>query len=92
MGRKKVCRANEISSSIDFLKRTRLQEFTKFSLLLQKREMISMVREISPFLFDLGYTWWREMLNMGSRGRSNTFELFGFGFLSLLMDLVLELD
>jgi len=51
-----------------------------------------MVREISPFLFDLGYTWWREMLNMGSRGRSNTFELFGFGFLSLLMDLVLELD
>jgi hypothetical protein len=51
-----------------------------------------MVREISPFVFDLGYTWWREMLNMGSRGRSNTFKLFGFGFLSLLMDLVLELS
>ena len=45
--------------------------------------MISMVREISPFLFDLGSSRWREMLNIGSRGRSNTCKLFGFD-LSLL--------
>ena len=45
--------------------------------------MISMVREISPILFYLGSSRWREMLNIGSRGRSNTCKLFGFD-LSLL--------
>ena len=36
-------------------------------------------RDISLCL-SLGSSWWREMLNMESRGRSNPFELFGFGF------------